>query len=502
MGSDVLEQIYQLRLRHKEMAARREALERLRADLAEFERQDNAGRERDMLEHQINIAKERLQASHYQRLVDEMTAADKELADLATELAELSEEQTRLQKKQTELDRMIKSIQANAANAQAEIKKELKTLQSKLSQLANRRQSADDALKRAQLESGDAESDIKRANEDLEAIADEMKTLQTELENKQTALEEAQEELATIQAVHDEEKGRQDAARESAALLRAKCNETKEFDNKMSLEIKRLSHKQQNLEADRTENQKYVERLMREHPWIAAERSRFNVAGGDYDFSANPVREAEQKLVSLKAERDSLGRSINKRVMSMYEKADQEYTELRKKRSIIEKDKVKIEEVIQELDKKKNDALTTTWREVSLNFGKIFSSLLPGTSARLEATFDEAKSIKGLEMQVAFSGVWKKSLSELSGGQRSLLALSLILALLRFKPAPMYILDEIDAALDLQHTQNIGAMLKEHFSESQFIVVSLKPGMFSNANVLIKTKFVDGVSQIEVKRNV
>lgn len=63
-----------------------------------------------------------------------------------------------------------------------------------------------------------------------------------------------------------------------------------------------------------------------------------------------------------------------------------------------------------------------------------------------------------------------------SGGQRSLLALSLVLALLRFKPAPMYILDEIDAALDLSHTQNIGQMLKQHFSQSQFIVVSLKEG--------------------------
>ena len=49
----------------------------------------------------------------------------------------------------------------------------------------------------------------------------------------------------------------------------------------------------------------------------------------------------------------------------------------------------------------------------------------------------------GLEVRVAFGGVWKQSLTELSGGQRSLLALSLILALLLFKPAPLYILDEV-----------------------------------------------------------
>lgn len=53
----------------------------------------------------------------------------------------------------------------------------------------------------------------------------------------------------------------------------------------------------------------------------------------------------------------------------------------------------------------------------------------------------------GLEVRVAFGDVWKESLTELSGGQRSLLALSLILAMLLFKPAPIYILDEVSPAL-------------------------------------------------------
>lgn len=101
-----------------------------------------------------------------------------------------------------------------------------------------------------------------------------------------------------------------------------------------------------------------------------------------------------------------------------------------------------------------------------------------------------------LQVKVALGGIWKDSLSELSGGQRSLLALSLILSLLLFKPAPMYILDEVDAALDLSHTQNIGIMLKTHFSQSQFIIVSLKEGMFSNANVVFRAKFIDGVSTV------
>merc|ERR1711959_258984 len=125
----------------------------------------------------------------------------------------------------------------------------------------------------------------------------------------------------------------------------------------------------------------------------------------------------------------------------------------------------------------------------------IFSTLLPGANAKLEP--EEGRSVlDGLCVCVAFNGVWKQSLNELSGGQRSLLALSLVLALLLFKPAPMYILDEIDSALDLSHTQNIGHMIRTHFPHSQFIVVSLKEGMFNHANVLFRTRFVDGTSNV------
>jgi structural maintenance of chromosome 2 len=138
-------------------------------------------------------------------------------------------------------------------------------------------------------------------------------------------------------------------------------------------------------------------------------------------------------------------------------------------------------------------------------FGEIFGDLLKGNTAKLEPPPGEDIA-QGLEVKVCLGGVWKQSLTELSGGQRypaqsntpsSLVALSLIMSLLQFKPAPMYILDEIDAALDLDHTQNIGQLFKNRFKGSQFIVVSLKEGMFTNANVLFRAKFRDGVSAVD-----
>ena len=200
-------------------------------------------------------------------------------------------------------------------------------------------------------------------------------------------------------------------------------------------------------------------------------------------------------LYCVFATQEKLSKKINKKVMALIEKAEAENTKLLRKRGVILNDKRKIEDVIAELDVKKTQALESTWVKVNKDFGSIFSTLLPGTTAKLEP-LEGCSVMEGLEVKVAFNGVWKEGLTELSGGQRSLLALSLILSLLLFKPAPMYILDEVDAALDLSHTQNIGVMLRAHFSASQFIVVSLKEGMFNNANVIFRTKFIDGVSAV------
>lgn len=109
---------------------------------------------------------------------------------------------------------------------------------------------------------------------------------------------------------------------------------------------------------------------------------------------------------------------------------------------------------------------------------------------------ERAKTMKGLKMQIGFNGHWKESMTELSGGQRSLLALSFLLAMLKYKPAPFYILDEIDSAMDLSHTENVGYIISKFFPQSQFIVISLKGGLFNAANVIYRTNLVDGRSQI------
>ena len=261
------------------------------------------------------------------------------------------------------------------------------------------------------------------------------------------------------------------------------------------LNLKKLEHRLTKSKDETRDAKRRLAAMMEKYPWISEDRQHFGVEGSNYDFNAINGVELGQRVRNLEEAMKKLGRHVNLRSMTMLTEAETQYNDLIRKKRIVEDDKAKIEDAILKLDEKKKVTLQKAWEQVTASFGSIFSTLLPGTQAKLQPP-EGLTILEGLEVKVAFGNVWKESFSELSGGQRSLIALSLILAMLLFKPAPIYILDEVDAALDLSHTQNIGVMLKQHFKQSQFIVVSLKDGMLNNANVLFRTKFVEGMSTV------
>lgn len=237
-----------------------------------------------------------------------------------------------------------------------------------------------------------------------------------------------------------------------------------------------------------------IENLINENDWLEDTSMVNSILTQNKNINLDQYKKRGSDLAESF---QSLRRKVNPEVMSMIESVEKKETALKTMIKTIEKDKQKIQETIEKLNEYKRETLIKTWEKVSVDFGNIFGDLLPNSFAKLEPS--EGKDVtEGLEVKVKLGKIWKESLVELSGGQRSLIALSLILALLQFKPAPMYILDEVDAALDLSHTQNIGHLIKTRFKGSQFIVVSLKEGMFTNANRVFRTRFQDGTSVVSV----
>jgi len=245
---------------------------------------------------------------------------------------------------------------------------------------------------------------------------------------------------------------------------------------------------------------KTIKNLREKFDWIDDEKDSFNVPGSVYDFSQVDLSSMYRKRDKLKRAQEILDRKLNKKVINMLDAAESEERVLEQNLATLARRKDDLEKVIYDLNNKKEIKLEECFRSVRKNFEKIFSLLLKASDikATLRPVNSKEGITSGISIKVAVGNTWKQSLSELSGGQRSLLALSLILAIAKRNPAPIYILDEIDAALDISHTFNIGKMLKDQFNSSQFIIVSLKDGMFKNANVLFRTEFVGGVSKVRV----
>ncbi|RXG57275.1 Structural maintenance of chromosomes protein 2 [Armadillidium vulgare] len=396
----------------------------------------------------------------------------------------------------------VKDLENKIKNAKSLKEVELKKAKDTLEKCKKK---AEETRSKWNLKNQEEESlkmEIDELNNSIEATKCQITALQETLEKYKDQMTDIQQEVADakklVAEAHAAVKSQKEMLSTQNKEINSKAAQKEKIikeSGEFQLEIKQLDHKLSKLKSETKEAETRVAALLTEHEWIAEDRKFFGKPNTGYDFEANDPVEAGRKISKLEENKAKLSKSVNMRAMNMLGKAEEQYNDLMRKKQIVENDKAKIETVIRELDEKKKEALKQAWESVNKDFGSIFSMLLPGTQAKLKPP-DGMSVLDGLEVKIAFGDVWKESLTELSGGQRSLVALSLILALLLFKPAPIYILDEVDAALDLSHTQNIGHMLRTHFKHSQFIIVSLKDGMFNNANVLFKTKFVDGMSTV------
>uniref|UniRef100_A0A2K5RYB4 Structural maintenance of chromosomes protein 2 n=1 Tax=Cebus imitator TaxID=2715852 RepID=A0A2K5RYB4_CEBIM len=443
----------ELRIKENELQALEEELAGLK-NTAEKYRQ--LKQQWEMKTEEADLLQTKLQQSSYHKQQEELDALKKTIEESEETLKNTKEIQKKAEEKYEVLENKMK-------NAEAERERELKDAQKKLDCAKTK---ADASSKK-----------MKEKQQEVEAITLELEELKREHTSYKQQLEAVNEAIKSYES--------------QIEVMAAEV----EQNNDSQLKIKELDHNISKHKREAEDGAAKVSKMLKDYDWINTERHLFGQPNTAYDFKTNNPKEAGQRLQKLQEMKEKLGRNVNMRAMNVLTEAEERYNDLMKKKRIVENDKSKILTTIEDLDQKKNQALNIAWQKVNKDFGSIFSTLLPGANAML-APPEGQTVLDGLEFKVALGNTWKENLTELSGGQRSLVALSLILSMLLFKPAPIYILDEVDAALDLSHTQNIGQMLRTHFTHSQFIVVSLKEGMFNNANVLFKTKFVDGVSTV------
>ncbi|KAG8733880.1 Structural maintenance of chromosomes protein 2 [Ceratobasidium sp. 423] len=405
----------------------------------------------------------------------------------------------RKQEAEAEAAKLEKDMKEFGGNKESKLKELKADIVKKRSDMAKKTAQVKELQKEvqvAELELEQMETDIEKATEEVEVARTAVKDSQEQIRELKSRREKVEKARSIVAAKLDEEKAALKAYQTQLDALAKQIAQITQRIADIELEIKTADHDLTNAAKEKAALESRITELEKLNPWFGDEKRNFGKPGGEFDFSKMDMQATKE--AARKAEEQSKGmkRKVNSKVMHMIEGVEKKDKELQERISMVQKDKLKIEATIQELDREKMAALEHTWTKVNEQFGQIFAELLPSNFAKLQPP--EGKELTdGLEVKVRLGQVWKQSLTELSGGQRSLVALSLIMALLQFKPAPMYILDEIDAALDLSHTQHIGTLFRNRFRGSQFVVVSLKEGLFTNANVLFRTRFRDNTSIVE-----
>ena len=449
----------------------------------------------ELKQHEIKLTEEQINNNSNSRIVNEVEEMKSGIVELkeAIILAKTNQDQAKADIKTIEKD--MSEFKNNKNGKLSALQKEVDQLKAVLSK--------ESAAVKAQQKSYQAlQIDLDQLNGDLTAAL-------AQVEENTSSLESQKAEIAALQQQHDNVKDQHDILEAELADERAKMTgfdqELAELDqasrdktNQISdhgLAAQQIRHEIDRFAKETQASEQSLRALLKDHDWIPDSVSDFSKPGSIYDSSKMNITEVKQSMRQLSEKHNSMKKRVNAKVMNTIDGVEKKESSLRQMVRTIHKDKLKIEETILSLDEYKLEALTATWQKVTVDFGTIFNDLLPGNTAKLVPL--EGKDVTGgLEVKVNLGGVWKLSLTELSGGQRSLIALSLIMSLLQYKPAPMYILDEVDAALDLSHTQNIGSLIKSRFKGSQFIVVSLKEGMFTNANKILRTRFSENTSLV------
>jgi len=205
--------------------------------------------------------------------------------------------------------------------------------------------------------------------------------------------------------------------------------------------------------------------------------------------------DAEQLVEDLTKELERLG-SVNQLAIQQYDGLKENYKQLSVRRNQLEDEKKSILLFIEELERKKRETFMASYSEISSNFKSLFSKLTGGGDGWLQLQNPEDPLTGGIDVFVQFPGKSPRLVAGASGGEKSVVAVSFILAIQSLSSVPFYLFDEIDAHLDSYNAERLADLLVEQSRDSQFIVITLRDVVLSRSEKIFGVYNQEGVAKI------
>ncbi|GAB4318100.1 MAG: chromosome segregation protein SMC [Promethearchaeota archaeon] len=321
----------------------------------------------------------------------------------------------------------------------------------------------------------DLRSETRRVDEDrstIEALSQQIKEIQEELERLRAELDAKNQQLAEFVA-------RKNAQLEEVSKIKLAIEE-------LSAKVHPLELESRTLELKAAERRRALEEL--EADPLASIPLDHEYSSLDAVDLLAIVREKESRMKQLEP--------INMKAIEAYDRCASRFEEIKQKHERVVQEREAILQFMEDVEREKKKVFVEHFDAINRNFSSIFAKLSPGGEAKLELEDVEDPFAGGVNM-LARPGGKKWCLTQaMSGGEKTLTVIALVLGIQMHVPSPYYVLDEIDAALDDENASKVADLIRELSHRSQFILITHRDVTMARVDQLLGVANVDGVTSV------
>lgn len=415
--------------------------------------------------------------------IEQRSSAEQNASKLADKLKEteqfISEASLKLEETEKEISEKEKTVSENEEQRLA---------------MQNKREALTEEMSSLKLHEAELNKDlealhaeVKRLEEQCLEIGDNSARLALELDAQRGIIKEKQEKIEALNAKLADTKdsvaeinGKIIAAQAEQRLMeqrsnehRAKVRELSDGKEKYSREMTRLEERKISVQSS---YDKIISDMAEQYNMYLSEAVELAVPVDDLLIVQRDLAEIKQKIRSLG--------NVNVAAIEEYKEVSERYNFMSEQLNDVETSKRELEKLIDELTDNMRRQFTESFNSINSNFKQIFVELFGGGHAELSLTDPDDVLESGIEIRVAPPGKVINNLSLLSGGEQAFVAIAIYFSILKLKPAPFCILDEIEAALDDINVTKYAQYLRKFTDTTQFILITHRRGSMDEADVM------------------
>lgn len=453
---------------------------------------------------QITVKEDRIRCEGEQKRLEALEA------EYSRRVQEMEQELEGFLQRLQEKNQKIANLRRRQGETQRELEQAQQTLQSLRGQgdlLRKQREEVNASIQQLQLSQLAQQKDVDSLLETMEQLmgqSRESEQLQQQLARQiqQLGQQRTQQQQQIQQCAKQRETNRLTQQKLEEQVQRILQQRTqleqaatglREEEKQYSRRREEVSRRLAQLEERRDTLQKEYDEVIRKL-WEEYELTR-SQARQEAQQPDDPAK-AKTRLAAVKGEIRSLG-SVNLSAIEEYEEVSQRYEFMSRQLADVEQSRKELEDLIKQLTRKMEELFAQSFEEINQNFQKIFVDLFGGGHGELKLTDPEDLLGSGIEIIVQPPGKVIRHLSALSGGEQSFVAIAIYFAILKVRPAPFCILDEIEAALDDVNVARYAEYLRLMSDKTQFIAITHRRGTMEEADVLYGVTMQEkGVSKL------